>query len=94
MRNCISPMVGISNKKFERAILQAEQELEPIVSAYRETSWQQAVGTSGTIKTIRDIIVGLGWHPVCIEYEHFCGWRNLLVAAGVKNLQAGFTHQA
>ncbi len=74
------PNGRISNKKFERAILQAEQELEPIVSAYLETGWQQVVGTSGTIKTIRDIIVGLGWHPVCIELEQLLQLKDLLVA--------------
>jgi len=70
----------ISAKRFERAIIQAEQELEPIVSAYQQTGWQQAVGTSGTIKTIRDIIAGLGWHPVCIELPHLLQLKDLLIA--------------
>ncbi|WP_301003997.1 exopolyphosphatase [Arsukibacterium sp.] len=52
----------ISPRRFERAILQAEQELEPIVSSFRNAGWQQAVGTSGTIKTIKDVISGLGWN--------------------------------
>ena len=60
----------ISEKRFERALLQAEQELENIVNTYRNTGWQQAVGTSGTIKTIKDIISGMGWNPHCIELEH------------------------
>ena len=38
------------------------------------------MGTSGTIKTIRDIIVGLGWHPVCIELEHLLQLKQLLIA--------------
>tara|TARA_R110002126_G_scaffold42002_8_gene121821 strand:- start:1265 stop:2755 length:1491 start_codon:yes stop_codon:yes gene_type:complete len=52
----------ISPRRFERAILQAEQELEPIVSSFRNAGWQQAVGTSGTVKTIKDVIAGLGWN--------------------------------
>lgn len=50
----------ISLRRFERAILQAEQELEPIVSSFRSAGWQQAVGTSGTVKTIKDVITGFG----------------------------------
>ncbi|WP_337842202.1 exopolyphosphatase [Rheinheimera sp.] len=69
----------ISGKRFERAIIQAEQELEPVVSAYKETGWQQAVGTSGTIKTIRDMIVGLGWHPVCITLPDLLRLQELLI---------------
>ena len=69
-----------SEKRFERAVLQAEQELENIVNAYRNTGWQQAVGTSGTIKTIKDIVTGFGWHPHCIELEHLLKIRQCVLA--------------
>jgi exopolyphosphatase / guanosine-5'-triphosphate,3'-diphosphate pyrophosphatase len=70
----------ISEKRFERAIIQAEQELENIVNNYKTTGWQQVVGTSGTIKTIKDIITGLGWHPHCIELEHLEKIKTLALA--------------
>lgn len=73
------PRGKITAKRFERAILQAEQELEPIVSAYRKMGWQQAVGTSGTIKTIKDIISALGWHPVAMTLPHLLELKNLLL---------------
>jgi exopolyphosphatase/guanosine-5'-triphosphate,3'-diphosphate pyrophosphatase len=57
----------ISPRRFERAILQAEQELEPIVSSFRTAGWQQAVGTSGTVKTIKDVITGLGWNSTSLR---------------------------
>ncbi len=69
----------ISEKRFERAVLQAEQELENIVNAYRSTGWQQVVGTSGTIKTIKDIVTGFGWHPHCIELEHLQKIKQLVL---------------
>jgi len=69
----------ISDKRFERAVLHAEQELENIVNAYRSAGWQQAVGTSGTIKTIKDIVSGLGWHPHCIELEHLLKIKQLIL---------------
>jgi exopolyphosphatase / guanosine-5'-triphosphate,3'-diphosphate pyrophosphatase len=64
------PQGRINPKRFNRAILQAEQELEPIVSSFRTAGWQQAVGTSGTIKTLRDIVVGLGYSSGAIELSH------------------------
>lgn len=69
----------ISAKRFERALIQAEQELEVISSAYKETGWQQVVGTSGTIKTIKDIVSGLGWHPHVIRREHLEKLQQLLI---------------
>lgn len=73
------PKGRISEKKFERALLQAEQELEVIATAYRETGWQQAVGTSGTVKTIKDIVSGLNWHPHVVTEEHLLKLKQLLL---------------
>ncbi|HEY9040604.1 MAG TPA: exopolyphosphatase [Rheinheimera sp.] len=70
----------ISEKRFARAILQAEQELEPIVSSFKAAGWQQAVGTSGTVKTIRDIIIGLGLSSNALELTHLLALRDHLIA--------------
>lgn len=69
----------ISARRFNRAIIQAEQELEPIVSSFRATGWQQVVGTSGTIKTLRDIICGFGWSTGPIELVHLLKLRDHLL---------------
>ncbi len=74
------PQGRISEKRFSRAILQAEQELEPIISSFKAAGWQQAVGTSGTIKTLRDIIVGLGFSSNAIERTHLLALKDHLVA--------------
>jgi exopolyphosphatase/guanosine-5'-triphosphate,3'-diphosphate pyrophosphatase len=73
------PQGRISEKRFNRAILQAEQELEPIVSSFKAATWQQAVGTSGTVKTIRDIIVGLGFSSNALELSHLLALKDHLV---------------
>lgn len=73
------PKGRISPKKFERAQLQAEQELEVIATAYKAIGWQQVVGTSGTIKTIKDIVAGLNWHPHVVTEEHLLKLRQLLL---------------
>ena len=46
----------INNKRFNQAIKEAKYQLESIVSRFKKKGWQQAVGTSGTIKTIYHII--------------------------------------
>jgi exopolyphosphatase/guanosine-5'-triphosphate,3'-diphosphate pyrophosphatase len=75
------PKGKISAKRFERAVLQAEQELENICNSYKETGWQQVVGTSGTIKTIKDIIAALGWQQHFIELPHLLKLKELLLQA-------------
>ncbi len=80
------PKGRLSPKRFERAMLHAEQELENIYTGYKSTGWQQAVGTSGTIKTIKDIVSGLGWHPHVIRLEHLEKLQQLL--AGVEHCDA------
>lgn len=69
----------ISEKRFNRAILQAEQELEPIVSSFKAAGWQQAVGTSGTVKTLRDIITGMGFSNNALELPHLLALKEHLL---------------
>lgn len=60
----------ISEKRFNRAILHAEQELEHIANNFKNIGWQQVLGTSGTVKAVRDIIVALGFSSDSIELCH------------------------
>ncbi|WNC70766.1 exopolyphosphatase [Thalassotalea psychrophila] len=46
---------NIDNKCFKKALLAAEQELEPIVSQYKKISWQLTIGTSGTASALTEI---------------------------------------
>jgi exopolyphosphatase / guanosine-5'-triphosphate,3'-diphosphate pyrophosphatase len=73
------PQGRISEKRFAKAILQAEQELEPIVSSFKAAGWQQAVGTSGTVKTLRDIVVGMGLGHNALELAHLLALKDHLV---------------
>ena len=73
------PQGRISAKRFAKAILQAEQELEPIVSSFKAAGWQQAVGTSGTVKTIRDIVVGMGLGQQALELTHLLALKQQLL---------------
>lgn len=60
----------ISEKRFNRAILHAEQELEHIANQFKNIGWQRALGTSGTVKAVRDILVALGFSHENIELSH------------------------
>lgn len=51
----------ITPKRFRRAVLQAEQELEPIEHAFHRDHWDEAVGASGTLRSIQRIIEAAGW---------------------------------
>ncbi len=42
-------------------MLAAEQKLESIASTYRKKGWDIALGSSGTIKAIQEVLVGLGF---------------------------------
>ncbi|MGX9418875.1 exopolyphosphatase [Vibrio sp. WJH972] len=49
----------ISQKQIRQAILGAEQQLEHVASIYRKKGWQAAFGASGTIKAVRDVLIGM-----------------------------------
>lgn len=51
----------ITNKKMRKAVLYARQELEAIESIYKKQGWDAAVGSSGTILTINQILKTEGW---------------------------------
>ncbi|MBJ6962343.1 Ppx/GppA phosphatase family protein, partial [Vibrio cholerae] len=39
----------------------AEQKLESIATKYRKKGWDIALGSSGTIKAIQEVLIGLGF---------------------------------
>jgi exopolyphosphatase/guanosine-5'-triphosphate,3'-diphosphate pyrophosphatase len=64
---CVSMSMGhfgdgkISQKRFKRAVLAAQRELEPFQNAFRFGAWEQAVGASGTMKSVEKLLVSNGW---------------------------------
>ncbi len=47
---------GITDKRIKRARLAARLELEPVRANFRNYGWDQAVGSSGTIRSVGDVI--------------------------------------
>ena len=50
----------ISEKRMKRARLAARLELEPVRASFREYGWDHAVGTSGTIRSVCDVLRSRG----------------------------------
>lgn len=51
----------ISAKTLDKATMAARQEVMAIANAYRDLGWQSVVGSSGTIKAARQIMLQNGW---------------------------------
>ncbi len=59
----------LTPKNFSKAVLAAEQRLEPIARKYRKKGWDTAFGSSGTIKAIREVLIGLGYEDGIINLK-------------------------
>lgn len=59
----------ITPQRIEAARLAAHLELQPHALKYRRGKWNQAVGASGTIKSVRDIVQANGWSDRGISYD-------------------------
>lgn len=55
------PGGNISVKKMRKAILASRQEFEPIEMIFKKTGWNISIGSSGTLRTICDVVMKQGW---------------------------------
>ena len=72
----------ISSKRMSRARVAARQELEPIQSAFRRRGWDQAVGSSGTVRAIGEAIRELDPAAAAISVEGLEQLLDLALSAG------------
>ena len=54
------PKGVITRKAMKRAVEHARQELEPVERIFRSHSWETAIGTSGTILAVLNLVAGNG----------------------------------
>lgn len=52
---------SISAKALNKAIMAARQEVMVLATTYKDLGWQSVVGSSGTIKAARQIMIQNGW---------------------------------
>ena len=80
-RNCFPDGV-ITEQAMRQAELTAAQELEPIQTPYKRTGWDQAIGASGTILAIHEVVQSRGWSDDGISYESLQRLREHLLRTG------------
>lgn len=56
----------LTPKNFSKAIIAAQQRLEPLAAQYRKKGWEAALGSSGTIKAIKEVLSKLGYDDAII----------------------------
>ncbi len=51
----------ISKKRFQNAVLFAERKLEPIQLSFSNQHWDEAIGASGTLRSVSKVLQATGW---------------------------------
>jgi exopolyphosphatase/guanosine-5'-triphosphate,3'-diphosphate pyrophosphatase len=51
---------AITERRLKRARTAAQLELEPVVSRFRRSEWEHAVGASGTMRAVSDVLLAHG----------------------------------
>lgn len=72
----------IDAKAMRAAEIAARQELEAIELAYRESGWQSAIGASGTILAVREIVLAEGWSREGITPQSLAKLKQAMIDAG------------
>ncbi|MEN8171061.1 MAG: exopolyphosphatase [Pseudomonadota bacterium] len=76
------PEGKITAKRMKKALIAARLEVQGIEREYRDIGWGQAVGASGTIKAVRDVVVANGWSKEGISLAALQRLADEMVAAG------------
>lgn len=58
---------GITKAAFKKAVIAAQQELEPVVKQFKRTGWQTTLATSGTAKALATCASELGYSAISSE---------------------------
>lgn len=72
----------INADKMQSAMLRCALEVRPVKQRYRQMHWQHAVGSSGTIKSIRKVVQANGWCDEGISVKGLQKLRGRLVEFG------------
>ena len=72
----------ITKKNMNRAILNVRQELEVVEAPFEKLGWDRAIGSSGTIMAINDIVRNEGWSGNGITSDSLNRLKEEVIAAG------------
>lgn len=73
---------NVSERTMKQAITSAGIEVHPLRNRYRGLGWDQAVGSSGTIKSIGKVVQAAGWCERGISRAALAKLRKTLIKAG------------
>ena len=73
---------AITGPAMKAAELAARQELEPVEAAFRKKGWDMAIGASGTIIAVHDVVTALGWADDAITADALKRLKRHLVELG------------
>lgn len=71
-----------TDKRWRHALTEIEVELQQFAAYYRSRGWIEAVGSSGTARSIESICVSNGWSEVGVTPEALQQLRTAILAAG------------
>ncbi len=72
----------ITEQKMEEAIIACSLELRPIRTRFNRSHWQAAVGSSGSIKAIREVVISAGWSDSGITHQSLERLKERLIKVG------------
>ena len=76
------PDARIDKRSMKTAVLEARQELATVTRSYRRSGWKEAVGSSGSARTIENILGANGFAAHGITRDGLERMRELLVKEG------------
>ncbi len=72
----------LSEGAFQRAEIAARLELEAVERHFRRVGWDDCIGSSGTVKAVRSVLVANGWSAGTVTRKGLERIRRALVRAG------------
>ena len=72
----------ITKKRMENAELDAMAELQGVRKNYKNSLWERAIGSSGTIRSIAKIILAAGWAHHAITFDALKKLRKITIEVG------------
>jgi exopolyphosphatase/guanosine-5'-triphosphate,3'-diphosphate pyrophosphatase len=73
---------SITAKNFKRAEIAARMELEPVQSVFLKLGWENAIGASGSIRSIRSVVREAQWSDEGITMASLKNLRDALIEMG------------
>lgn len=72
----------ITAKRMRKARIASLQELENVQELYRTQGWDKVIGTSGTIRSIQNVVSNQGWSDTTISAESLSRLKDALISKG------------